>query len=133
MYITIKALLHPMYITFTTLLYITFTGLIIPIYITFTTLLHPMYITFTTLLHPMYITFTDLLHPMYITFTDLRHPMYTHLLSHVMYASLSPQTKPFSIVGPKAKMAKQLIKARIVIIQTYLASGLERLLNCRAL
>ena len=122
MYITIKALQHPMYITFTTLLYITFTGLIIPIYITFTTLLHPMYITF-----------TDLLHPMYITFTDLRHPMYTHLLSHVMNASLSPQTKPFSIVGPKAKMAKQLIKARIVIIQTYLASGLEGLLNCRAL
>ena len=122
MYITIKALLHPMYITFTTLLYTTFTGLIIPIYITFTTLLHPIYITF-----------TDLLHPMNITFTDLRHPMYTHLLSHVMYASLSPQTKPFSIVGPKAKMAKQLIKARIVIIQTYLASGLEGLLNCRAL
>ena len=122
MYITIKALQHPMYITFTTLLYITFTGLIIPIYITFTTLLHPMYITF-----------TDLLHPMYITFTDLRHPMYTHVLSHLMYASLSPQTKPFSIVGPKAKMAKQLIKARIVIIQTYLASGLEGLLNCRAL
>ena len=122
MYITIKALQHPMYITFTTLLYNTFWCLIIPIYNTFTTLLHPIYITF-----------TDLLHPMYITFTDLRHPMYTHVLSHLMYASLSPQTKPFSIVGPKAKMAKQLIKARIVIIQTYLASGLEGLLNCRAL